>query len=119
MSDVRLLSVQAIDDTDNGRVRRRLGWIERKRGFAAADEEYALADAGSNGVERNQRLARRFPSGRERLQDEQRQAGEIRVFHRRNDLAQYTRNLHFDPRPRFPTRAPEWYRRCRQSPRPR
>ena len=52
--------VPVIDDADNGRVGRRLGGIERKRGFAAADEEDVLADAGADRIERDERAARRL-----------------------------------------------------------
>src|SRR6266487_6213634 len=70
----RLFQIPVIDDADHGRVSGWFGWIERKRGFAAADEEDVLADARTHRVERDQRPAGRLARGRDRLQDQHLQA---------------------------------------------
>src|SRR5215472_1791343 len=99
MSDVRwsmseLFGVHPIDDADNRSVGWRLGRIEGKRGFAAAHEEYALANAGADRVQRDERLPHRITRHGERLQHEQFHTDEIRVFDRRYDFAHDTRHLH-------------------------
>ena len=65
-----LLQIPMIDDADDRGVGRRLGGIERKRRFAAADEEHVFADAGADRIERHEcaagRLARRRRSAEAR-----------------------------------------------------
>src|SRR3954471_21721241 len=65
------LDVPVIDDADDGRVGRRLGRIERKRGLAAADEKHVLADTGADRIECDERPPDGLPRGGERLQHEQ------------------------------------------------
>src|SRR6185295_3768775 len=89
-----LRQAPVIDDADDGGVGGRLGGIERKRRFAAADEEDVLADAGADRVERDQRAPRRLARCRQRLQHEQLDAVEVRVLHGRYNFADDSRQLH-------------------------
>src|SRR6478672_1647749 len=86
--------IPVIDDADDGGVGGRLGRIEREGGLAAADEEDVLAHTRADRVERHQRPAGRLPGRRERLEDEQGRAGQVRVLDRRDDLPDDPRELH-------------------------
>ena len=68
--------------------------IERKARFLAADEEHFLADAGADRVDRDERPAGRLALRRQRLDDQQRDAGEVLVLPRDDDVADDAGELH-------------------------
>jgi len=74
------LHVPVIDNADDAGIDWRLGGMERKAGLLAANEEDLLADTRANGVNRHQRPADRLMIGRERLHDQQLDAGQLLVF---------------------------------------
>ena len=68
-----------IDDADDAGVDRGLGGIERKARFLAAHEEHILADAGADRIRPRRSAGRRAArSARERLHQQQLDAGEVR-----------------------------------------
>ena len=72
--------VPVIDDADDAGVDRRLGRIERKARFLAAHEEHFFADAGADRVDGDERLSRRLSIRRQRLHEQQREAGQVLVL---------------------------------------
>ena len=93
-SDRSHLDVPVIDDADDAGVDRRLGGIERKARFLAAHEEHLLADAGADRVDRDERPAGRLAIGRQRLHDQQLDAGEVLVLAGHDDVADDSGQLH-------------------------
>src|SRR5580765_3956564 len=94
-NDSGLLSeVPVIDDADDAGIHRRLGGIKRKARFFAAHEEHLFADAGADAVDSNQRFPGRLAIGIQRLNEQQRDAGEVLVFPGDDDRADHSRNLH-------------------------
>src|SRR5438093_2811465 len=90
-----LPDVPPIDDADDARVDRRLGWIKRKARFLAADEEHLVADARADRIDSDQRTSDRLSIRRQRLHDEQREAGKRLVLARGHDVADHARDLHY------------------------
>src|SRR5438552_8930902 len=64
-------NVPMVHDADDGRVVGRLHRIERKGRFFPSYEEHFFADAGADGIHRDERLPRTFSLWRQRLHDQQ------------------------------------------------
>src|SRR4030081_2382089 len=84
-----------IDDSDDAGVHRRPGRGEREASFLPAYEEYLFADTGADGIDRHERPAGRLAFGRERLHDQQLDAGEALVLARGDDGADDPGELHY------------------------
>jgi hypothetical protein len=85
-----------IDDADDPGIDRRLSGMERKAGFPAPHEEHLFANAGADGIRRDERPADRLMLGRQRLDDEELDADQHAVFAGGDHLANYTGQLHIN-----------------------
>ena len=83
-----------VDDADDASVDRRLDRIEREARLLAADEEHLFARAGADRVDGHQWTADGLAVGCEGLDDEQLDAGEVRVFPRGDNVADDAGELH-------------------------
>src|SRR5687768_2007347 len=88
------ICIPVVHDADDGGVGRRLGGIERKHGFASADEEDVFADAGADRIERDQRAAGCLAGGGDGLQNEECSTDEVGVFDAGDHLADHAGELH-------------------------
>src|SRR5438876_4199088 len=84
-----------IDDPDDAGVDGSFDGIERKARFFAADEKHFLADARADGISGHQRPSGRLAIGRQRLQDEKLETGEILVLARDDDVADDFGEMHY------------------------
>ena len=89
-----LRHVTFVDDPDDRRVGRRLTRVERKGGLPASHKEHFLADAGTDRVESNDRSSDRIAGCVDWLQEQERDAGEVGVFERRDDVPDDASELH-------------------------
>src|SRR3954462_14031022 len=90
----RSSDIPVIDDADDAGIDGRLGGIERKARFLAADEEHFFANAGAHRVDGDERPSNWLPVGRQWLHDQQRDPGEVLVLAGRDDVANHPRELH-------------------------
>src|SRR4029077_16731757 len=72
--------------------------VEREAGFLTAHEEHLLAHASADGVDRHQRPARVLSRRRQRLQQQQFDAGKLLVLARHDNVADDTCELHYSER---------------------
>src|SRR5262249_7605872 len=90
-----LPDVPAINDSDDAGVDRWFGGVKRKARFFAAHEKHELADPRATRIDRDQRAADRLTVWRQRLNDQQLDAGQVVVLAGRNDVADHSRYLHW------------------------
>ena len=83
-----------VDDPDNAGVDRGFDRIEGKARFLATDEKHFLADAGADGIDGDERASGWLALGREGLDDEQLNPGQVLVFSRDDDVADDFCDLH-------------------------
>src|SRR5438067_1014508 len=89
-----LFKVPVIHDSDDPRVDGRLDRIERKAGFFTAHEEHLFADSGADRIDRDEGTAGGLASRRQRLDEQELDAGQVLVLPRRHDVADHARELH-------------------------
>jgi hypothetical protein len=83
-----------IDDPDDPRVDRWFGGVKRKARLLASDEKHILANACADAIHRDKRLPCRLTRGRQWLNEEQFDPGEILVFARDDDGSNHFTDLH-------------------------
>src|SRR5690242_10646950 len=92
-----LFHVPAIDDADDTRIQRSLGRQEWKRRFLTAHEKDVLTDARPYRIRGHQLPARGLPVWSHGLEQQQLVTDELRIFDRRDDVAEHARDLHVSP----------------------
>src|SRR2546422_815910 len=90
------LDIHRVHDADDGRIHRRRFFAERlASGAAFQHDEHLLVHAGADAAHRHERPPGWRALGRQRLHDEQREPGEVRVLPRHDDIADDARDLHY------------------------
>ena len=90
----RLPDIPSIDDADDAGVDRRLGGMERKARFLAADEEHVLADTSADRIHGDERATSRGAGRGQGLNQQQLHAFEVKVLAGGDDVADDSAELH-------------------------
>ena len=87
-----------IHDSHDASIDRSFNRIKRETRFLPSNEKHLFADTCAHRVHGDERPPRWFSFGREWLNDEQLESGEVLVFSRDHDVANHSRDLHLAAR---------------------